>query len=161
MTLPTGQEAPDFELVGTLSEPFKLSGLRGQKNAVLAFFELAFNDDCTAEMQAFQELLPQFEDADAQVLGISIDPVGIAGVFASSYDLGFPLLSDIFGHEVCLLYDAWRDDRGFASEHGGIARRVTYVIDKQTIIRGVVENVADVRDHSQEALRLAKALEAS
>lgn len=156
MTLAVGQEAPDFELVGTPPQPLKLSSLRGQKNVVLVFYELAFNDDCTAELQAFEELRPEFEAADAQILAVSIDPPGIAQGFAQTYNLSFPLLSAALHYDVFRLYDAWQEKQGFASQEGGIAARVTYVIDKQGRIRGKVENVADVRDHAREALRIVK-----
>ena len=40
-TLKVGDEAPDFELPGhRAGEKFKLSDLRGKKNAVLAFYAL-------------------------------------------------------------------------------------------------------------------------
>lgn len=157
MPLSVGQEAPDFELVGTPSEPIRLSKLRGAKAAVLAFYELAFNDDCTAEMQAFEELMPEFEAAHAEVYGISLDPKGVADAFAGSNGLSFNLLCDTFQHDVCTLYGAWRDDRGVASGHGGMARRITYVIDKQGIVRGVIQEVPPDQ-HAAEALKVLQQL---
>ena len=37
-----GDEAPDFTLQSHLDNEVKLSGVRGKKNVVLAFFPLAF-----------------------------------------------------------------------------------------------------------------------
>lgn len=157
MPLSIGQEAPDFDLVGTPSEPFRISKLRGAKAVVLAFYELAFNDDCTAEMLAFEDLMPEFEATGAEVYGISLDPKGVADAFASSNGLSFNLLCDTFQHDVCTLYGAWRDDRGVASEHGGMARRVTYVIDKQGIVRGVIQGVP-AEEHAAQALTVLQGL---
>jgi len=157
MSLAAGEKAPDFELVGTDLEPFRLSKQLGQKHTVLAFYELAFNNDCTDEMLAFQDLLDEFEGADASIVGISLDPKGILDSFAGSNGLGFTLLSDDFNHDVCSRYGAWRDDRGFASHTGGIARRMTYVIDKQGIVRGIIEDVPP-SDHAAKALEVVKGL---
>lgn len=157
MSLAVGEKAPDFELVGTDPEPFRLSKQLGQKHTVLAFYELAFNDDCTDEMMAFQDLLDEFEGAGASVVGISLDPKGILDSFAGSNALGFTLLSDDFNHEVCSLYGTWREDRGFASGTGGIARRMTYVIDKQGIVRGVIDDVAPA-EHASKALDVVRGL---
>jgi peroxiredoxin len=158
MTLPVGHEAPDFELIGTLPQPVKLADLRGEKTAVVAFFELAFNDDCVAELEAFQELLPEFEAANAQVLAISIDPVGILQGFAGAYGLTFPLLTASLHYNVLQEFGAWQDSLGFASEDGGMASRVTYVVDKQGQVRGALSNLNDPRAHAREALRIAKEL---
>lgn len=157
MSVAVGQEAPDFELVGTDPEPFRLSKQRGQKHTVLAFYELAFNNDCTDEMLAFQDRLPEFEDAGAAVVGVSLDPKGILDSFAGSNGLGFTLLSDTFDHQVCSLYGAWREDRGIASGTGGIARRMTYVIDKQGVVRGLLEDVPPP-EHAEKALAIVKEL---
>jgi peroxiredoxin len=156
VTLSVGQEAPDFELIGTMPQPMKLSSLRGQKTAVVAFFELAFNDDCVAELEGFQEMLPDFEAANAQVMAISIDPVGILQGFASSSGFDFPLLTAALHHDALKAFDAEQTSLGFASEDGAMARRVTYVIDKQGVIRGKVEGVTDMRAHAEEALKIAQ-----
>jgi peroxiredoxin len=155
VTLSVGQEAPDFELIGTMPQPMKLSSLRGEKTAVVAFFELAFNDDCVSELEGFQELLPDFEAADAQVMAISIDPVGILQGFASSYGLGFPLLTAALHHQSLKDFGAEQTSLGFASEDGAMAKRVTYVIDKQGVIRGKVEDVTEMRAHAEGALKVA------
>jgi peroxiredoxin len=157
MSLAVGEKAPDFELVGTDPEPFRLSKQIGQKHTVLAFYELAFNNDCTDEMLAFQELLDQFDAAGASIVGISLDPKGILDSFAGSNGLEFTLLSDDFTPRVCSLYGAWREDRGFASNTGGMARRMTYVIDKQGVVRGVIEDVPPA-EHAEKALDVVRGL---
>jgi peroxiredoxin len=151
------QEAPDFELSGTAPMAIRLSGLRG-KNVVLAFYEVAFNEEDTAEMEAFRELTPDFEAANAKVLAISQDPVGIASGFAASNNLDFPLLCDDYDHAVCVLYDAWRTDMGYASVDGGMARRMVYIIDKDGMIRGVVSSDVPAAQQPEEALKQVQAL---
>jgi peroxiredoxin (alkyl hydroperoxide reductase subunit C) len=159
VTLSVGQPAPDFELIGTLPQPLKLSSLRGEKTAVVVFFELAFNDDCVAELQAFQELLPEFEAANAQVMAISIDPVGILQGFAGAYGLTFPLLTASLHYQTLHDFGVFQDSQGFASVDGGMAARVTYVIDKEGIIRGKVEGESDMRAYAEQALKVAQEIQ--
>ena len=102
-------------------------------------------------MQCFRDVAKDFEEAGAQVLGVSVDPFPSQGVFAKSLELGFPLLSDWPRYAAAKAYDVWR-------ENMNLAARVTYVIDKEGIIRGVVESEADMEIHSREALRVVKEL---
>lgn len=102
-------------------------------------------------MQCFRDVAKDFEEAGAQVLGVSVDPNPSQGAFAKSLDLNFPLLSDWPRYETAKAYDAWRDNLN-------IAARVTYVIDKEGVIRGVVESESDMDVHSREALRIVREL---
>jgi len=88
-----GQTAPDFSLLDTNREAISLSGFRGQ-NVVLAFFPGAFTGVCTKEMCAFRDALSSFNDINATVLGICVDSPFANGVFSSTNDLTFPILSD-------------------------------------------------------------------
>ena len=102
-------------------------------------------------MKCFRDVIQDFEEAGAQVLGVSVDPSPSQGAFAKELQLNFPLLSDWPRYEAAKAYDAWR-------ENLNLAARVTYVIDKEGIIRGVVESETDMEVHSREALRMVKEL---
>ena len=100
-------------------------------------------------MKCFRDVSKDFEEAGAQVLGVSVDPFPSQGAFAKQLELNFPLLSDWPRYETARAYDAWRDNLNLAA-------RVTYVIDREGIIRGVVESETDMELHSREALRIVK-----
>ena len=85
------------------------------------------------------------------MLGVSVDPFPSQGAFAKELQLNFPLLSDWPRYEAAKAYDAWR-------ENVNLAARVTYVIDEEGVIRGVVESETDMDIHSREALRIAREL---
>ena len=102
-------------------------------------------------MKCFHDVLTGFEEANAQVLGVSVDPFPSQGVFARELGVNFPLVSDWPLYETCKAYDVWRE-----SMH--LPARVTYVIDKQGVIRGVVESDTDMEVHAREALRLVRGL---
>ncbi|GEM_PF-788136 len=85
--------------------------------------------------------------------GREVDPFPSQGVFARELGLPFPLLSDWPRYQTCRDYGVWRDDRPVPS-------RVTYVIDKEGIIRGVIESESDMEVHAREALRILRELAA-
>jgi peroxiredoxin len=125
--LPEGQQAPDFTLAGSSEDPLSLSDLRG-KNVVLLFFPAAFSGVCDSELGLFQELSPDFEELDAQVVGISVDGRHALREFAGKLNLKMPLLSDFYPHgEVARKYGVLGED--------GMADRALFVIDGAGIIR--------------------------
>lgn len=95
--------------------------------------------------------MPEFEKANTQVLGISIDPFPSAGAFARSLNLNFPLLSDWPRNEATRAYDVFDAERS-------VARRVTFVVDGEGLIRGVVESDTDMMKHATESLRIIREL---
>jgi peroxiredoxin Q/BCP len=103
------------------------------------------------EMKCFRDVVADFEGAGAQVLGVSTDTFASQGAFAKELGVSFPLLSDWPQFATSKAYDVWR-------ENPPIAKRVTYVIDKGGVIRGVIESETDMEVHSRDALRIVKEL---
>src|SRR4029078_11885682 len=85
-------------------------------------------------MQRFRSSYKQFRSLGAQVLGLSTDPPALNKEFCNEQNLPFPVLSDP-GKGVARRY-------GVLNEDSGMARRVTFVIDKQGIVRSVEEGMA-------------------
>jgi len=67
--------------------------------------------------------MSSFRQANAQVLGISVDSVADQKEFAKQTGADFPLLSDPKG-EVASLYGVWNKERNFAN-------RATFVINER------------------------------
>ncbi|MCP4807704.1 MAG: redoxin domain-containing protein [Proteobacteria bacterium] len=88
-----GKTAPDFTLLNTAREPITLSELRGKK-VILAFFPAAFTGVCKKELCTFQDSLAGLNDANATVLGISVDAPFSNGAFAKDNGVTFDILSD-------------------------------------------------------------------
>lgn len=88
-----GKPAPDFTLLNTSREAVTLSELRG-KQVILAFFPAAFTGVCKKELCTFQESLSSLNDANATVLGISVDAPFSNGAFAADNGVTFDILSD-------------------------------------------------------------------
>jgi glutaredoxin-dependent peroxiredoxin len=130
MSLDVGSKAPDFTLTNQDRQPVTLSSLQG-KSVVLVFFPAAFSSVCTKEMCTFRDSLGRFNQADAQVYGISVDTFFALKAFQDQQALTFPLLSD-FNKQVIRDYGVFNEDMIGLK---GVAKRAVFVIDKDGIVR--------------------------
>jgi peroxiredoxin len=83
-------------------------------------------------MTAYQAGIANFEDAGAQVFGISTDNVPSLRRWSEDLKLNFPLLSDFAQRETAKAYGVLMPERG-------IANRATFVIDQNGIIQHIEE----------------------
>lgn len=128
----TGDSAPNFTLKNTSKDDISLSDYAG-KTVVLAFYPGAFTGVCDKEMCAFQDNMGKLNDANAVVLGISVDSPWANAEFARKYDLEFTLLSDV-DRNVVNMYDA--TFTGLGGIEGYVsANRVVIVIDKDGVVQ--------------------------
>ena len=139
-----GSPAPDFELPDQNGNAVRLSQFRGKSPVVLYFYPKDDTKGCTIEACAFRDDTPQFEAKGAVVIGVSDDSTQSHGKFAAKYNLGFILLSDK-GGKVRKLY-------GVKKVLGIIPGRVTFVIDREGIVRHVFSSSIDFAGHVREAL---------
>lgn len=141
MKLEIGQKAPDFTLLDSGKNEIKLEQLKG-KNVLLLFFPLAFTGTCTAELCAMRDDIASYENANAQVFGISVDSRFVLGKFKEEQKLNFPLLSD-FNKTVSASYGCLYES--FIGMNG-VSKRSAFVIDKEGIIRyaEVLENASEI-----------------
>lgn len=66
----------------------------GKGLSVIAFFPGAFTGVCTEEMCNFRDSMSDFNEIDAEVVGISVDTPFALEEFAEQNDLNFTLVSD-------------------------------------------------------------------
>src|ERR671924_641186 len=85
--------APDFTLPSTIDNPIHLNDLKG-KPVILVFYPGDFTPVCGDQLTLYNELLPLFEEFDAQILGISVDGLKSPMAFSADRKLDFPLLAD-------------------------------------------------------------------
>jgi peroxiredoxin len=126
--LPAGTLAPDFTLHSTPDQSISLTDFRGQP-VILAFYPADWSPVCGDQMGLYQEVLPEFQRSDAQLLGISVDGIWSHLAFAENRHLHFPLLADFHPKgEISRIYGVYQEDVG---ESG----RALFVIDENGIIR--------------------------
>jgi peroxiredoxin len=126
--LPVDTKAPDFSLPDSNGRLVRLSNYRG-KNVVLVFYPLDWSPACSDQLSLYQTELAEFEHANAQFIGISVDSIYSHGAWAAVRGLTFPLLSDFRPKgEVARLYEVMRNSDGFSE-------RALYIIDTDGTIR--------------------------
>ena len=76
----------------------------GEGLSVLAFFPGAFTGACTEEMCNFRDSMSEFNEMNADVIGVSVDTPFALEEFASKNDLNFTLVSDT-SKEITRNYD--------------------------------------------------------
>jgi len=145
--LEVGEKAPEFSLHSQNDEVVRLSDYLGRKNVVLYFYPKDFTPGCTAEAKGFRDSYQEFSDGETEVIGVSSDSVESHSRFSQECSLPFKLLSDS-GKQLRELYGV--------SSTLGIAGRVTFVIDKQGMVRLVYSSQLRPTKHIREALDALK-----
>lgn len=108
----------------------KIYSFEGEGTTVLAFFPGAFTGVCTEEMCEFRDSMKDFEDLDAEVIGISVDTPFALKEFASKNDLGFTLVSDT-SKEISENYGVKTEMPGLEYE---IASRAVFIVDDGEVV---------------------------
>ena len=142
MAIEVGQTAPEFTLHDSDKNKISLADYRG-KNVVLIFFPQSFTGVCTKELCSLRDNIAMYNNANAQVFGISVDSVFTLGKFKEEQKLNFPLLSD-FNKEVSTAYEAIYSN--WILDMKGVSKRSAFVIDKEGIVKyaEVLESAGDL-----------------
>lgn len=125
--LPAGRVAPDFRLRVTPDQSLSLSEMRGRR-VILAFYPADWSPVCGDQVTLYNQVLPEFRNRGADLLGLSVDGVWCHRAFAKDRSLNFPLLSDFEPKgEVARAYGAYRHSEG-------VSERALFVIAADGVI---------------------------
>jgi peroxiredoxin len=125
--LPAGTPAPEFALNATPNQVLSLSELRGRP-VILVFYPADWSPVCGDQVALYNEILPEFREYGAELVGISVDGVWCHAAFARDRKLHFPLLSDFEPKgAVSRAYGAYR-------EQDGTSERALFVLNSEGII---------------------------
>ena len=131
MALNVGSKAPEFILFDSNKKSRQLSEFHGKK-VVLAFYPGAFTGACTKELCAFRDAMSNFNNLNAQVVGISVDSPFANNAFAAQNNLQFPLLSD-YTREVCKQYCGVYEDFGGIKGYSA-SKRAVFIVDANNTV---------------------------
>jgi peroxiredoxin Q/BCP len=136
-----GQAAPAVALPSQDGTPVSLKDYSG-KWIVLYFYPKDMTQGCTIEAHNFQRDLAKYDQANAVILGVSVDSVDSHKQFCAKDSLTFKLLSDT--------------DKKVVEEYGslsprGMAARNTFLIDPKGKVAKVWTGV-NPNAHSDEVL---------
>lgn len=144
-----GDRAPTFRLPDQEGKEVDLAERVGKGPVVLYFYPKDFTTGCTMEAREFRVMHEELRRRGADVIGVSSDDVETHHRFAEENELPFTLLSDVD--------DEARDMYG-ARTALGMPDRITYLIDRQGIVRMVFSSQMQPRKHAAEALRALEEL---
>jgi thioredoxin-dependent peroxiredoxin len=145
-----GDQAPDFVLPDRTGKMVRLSEFRDHKAVVLYFYPKDDTPGCTKESCAFRDSYQDFQDAGAEVIGVSSDSAESHGRFAAKHRLPFTLLADQGGQV--------RKRYGVPATLGLLPGRVTFVIGRDGVVRHVFNSQFQATQHVSEALRALRDL---
>lgn len=143
MLLP-GDPIPDIHGIDQYGKPFHSHECIDKKNLVIFFYPKDFTPGCTAEACAFRDNLSQFTGYDAEIVGISGDDETSHKQFTEQFQLPYRLISDPDGKI--------REEFDIPKKFGFLSSRITFVFDKQGILRKRYSSQFFFSKHIEEAL---------
>jgi len=149
--LPAGVAAPEFELLSTPDQKVDLRSFRGRP-VILAFYPADWSPVCGDQLALYNEILPEFNQYAAQLMGISVDGVWCHTAYARDRKLHFPLLADFHPK------GAVAREYGVYNEQDGLCERALFVIDGDGIIRWSFVSPAGVNPGADGILKALESL---
>ena len=147
MTLEKGDIAEDFELLGNDGSSVTLSSYKNSKNVILCFYPKNHLFACPSKKvfemaKSVISVYPEIISTNTVLFAISVDSVDSQDEFVKEYQIPYVHLSDP-KKIACKKYAG--------TNIAGLAKRSTFVIDKNGIIRDVMREI-NVASHGQEIL---------
>jgi len=151
MVIQKGDVAENFELFAHDGSKINLESYKGKKNIVLCFYPKNHLFACPSKKifemaQSVISVLPQIESENSIIFAISIDSVESQAKFVNEYKIPYTHLSDP-EKNACKKYAGLN--------MVGLAKRSTFVIDKNGIVRDVFRNV-DAENHGLQIVESLK-----
>jgi peroxiredoxin len=126
--LPAGTKAPAFTLRSTPDQSVSLSEFLGRP-VILAFYPADWSPTCGDQLALYNEVLPEFQRFNAELIGISVDGAWCHAAYAKARNLHFPLLADFEPKgAVAMAYGAY-------APAAGMSGRALFVLDAKGTIR--------------------------
>jgi peroxiredoxin len=143
--LQPGDTAPDIDAPASDGTRFSLAAQSTKLCTVLYFFPKAFTPGCTVETKLFRDNYAEIALAGATIVGVSTDKLDTQCRFASEMKTPFPLIAD----------PTKKIAQGFGVLFPlvGIARRVTFVLNRERRVLAIFSGLFDVEKHRDGVLR--------
>ncbi|WP_300663768.1 peroxiredoxin [Fluviicola sp.] len=151
MAIAVGDKCPTFVLKDQNNTDFDIKTVLGKKVLVIYFYPKDDTPGCTAEACSFRDSYEDFKDLGCEVIGISSDSPKKHAEFAAKHRLSFTLLADT--------EKSVRKAFGVPGNlFGLIPGRVTYIVDKQGIVRHVYNSLTNAATHIDESLKAVQSI---
>ena len=146
--LSIGQSAPQFELKTQDGNSVNLVDRKEKGWTVLYFYPKAGTPGCTTQACAYRDRINLIRNQNAEVYGISTDEVIDLQAFHQQHHLNFTLLSDASGNVT--------EAYGVKMPVVNFAKRWTFIIDSNLVVRYIDDDVDPVLDAKKVAEEIAK-----
>lgn len=148
MALQVGDKFPAFNAPDQDGNQVNLSEYQNGKKMVVFFYPKATTPGCVRETTEFGARRHEFDEVNAQIVGVSVDDVELQKQHAVQCAANFPTLCDT--------------DKSLTTQldllnERGTAKRTTYILDGSGTVRRVFEGVT-VDGHIDEVLSAVKEL---
>ncbi|HEX7572366.1 MAG TPA: peroxiredoxin [Bacteroidota bacterium] len=150
--LNVGDRAPRFTARLSTGKNVSLDDYLGKQTLVLFFYPKDETAGCTREVCSYRDSYGEIRGLGAALLGVSFDGRESHERFIARHRLPFPLVADT-GRALSRLYGAVRWEGPWPR-----AKRVTYVIDKEGIIRGVFHHELRITKHIADVLSVLRGM---
>lgn len=146
-----GNQVPQFSLPDQNGNTFQSKTLQGKKH-VIFFYPKDETPSCTKEACSFRDAYQDFQQAGAEVVGISSDEVRSHQSFISNHNLPYTLLSDT--------EKKVRKQFGVpGSLFGMLPGRVTYIVDSKGVVQHVFNSQLNSKGHVKKAMEIVKEID--
>ena len=146
-----GDSVIEFELSANDGTTIKLSSFKGNQNTVLCFYPKNHLFACPSKKvfemaKSVISVYSQILETNSTLFAISIDTIDSQMKFVKDYNVPYLHLSDT-EKNVCKTYAGLNI--------AGLAKRSTFVIDKQGIVRIIFRDI-DVKQHGRQIVESLK-----
>lgn len=128
MPLMLGDSLPSLTVQATSGRTIDLPSLIGE-NIVIYFYPKDATPGCTTEAQDFRDLMPEFEQLNCKILGVSRDTMNAHEKFKANECLPFELISDV-DERLCQAFDVIKMKNMYGKNVMGIERS-TFLFNAQ------------------------------
>jgi peroxiredoxin Q/BCP len=137
--LELGSAAPEFCAPNQDDVEICLRDIKGRW-IVLYFYPKDLTPGCTTQACDFTQAMPEFDDLDATIIGVSPDDTVKHRKFIEKKELDLTLLADT-DTKICQDYGVWQLKKFMGKEYMGVVR-TTFIIDPQGKIAAVWPKVS-------------------
>ncbi|MEQ6342145.1 MAG: redoxin domain-containing protein [Gammaproteobacteria bacterium] len=154
--LTIGQTIPAIDVEAlTPHGDYRIINLGEQRSRwkVLFFWQWDFTFTCLMNIRAYHDLVRQFTESDAILLGASVDSVYAHRAWTTNGlgKIGFPLIGDAT-RQLARRF-------GVLSGEEGMAEYATFIIDPSGQVAGVSTNPMNVSHSAREALHMLRMIQ--
>ena len=133
------QPLPQMSLMSSTGDAVEIPGDFEGQWTVLYFYPKDDTPGCTKQACSYRDHVEAFDELDAEVVGVSMDPLASHKDFIKKYNLNFMLLADV-DHRLSEKLGVYGDQEWQGKVFKGLSRD-TFLIDPEGVIRMVWRKV--------------------